>query len=62
MADISMCQNHDCAAQDTCWRLNAPPDLHRQSYSDFTFDDDEFEKSGASFSDACSGYLDMGKF
>ena len=38
MADITMCTREDCPLQDSCWRLNAPPNLHRQSYQLFEID------------------------
>lgn len=35
MADITMCQNHTCAMNSTCYRYNADPNTHRQCYGDF---------------------------
>jgi len=35
MADITMCQIKDCPKADTCYRINAPANKHRQSYADF---------------------------
>jgi len=40
----------DCPHQDNCWRLNAPPDLHQQSYNVFVFNEETFE---------CDGYIPM---
>jgi len=43
MADITMCKRFDCPLQDNCWRLNAPPDLTKQSYQMFEIDMIEVE-------------------
>ena len=53
MADITMCKNDDCAHQDTCWRLLAPPD-RVQTYCNFIFDDEEYEKGGI----GCEFYIE----
>ena len=55
MADITMCKNWDCPMQDNCWRLLAPPNLMRQSYCDFKFDDADFESGGV----GCDSYIAM---
>jgi hypothetical protein len=56
MSDITMCTDQDCPMQDSCRRLNAPPDLHRQSYQDFKFNYDEFENNN---NYQCEFYIDM---
>ena len=35
MADFTMCENHNCGYQDSCWRLNAPPNYPQQAYHHF---------------------------
>jgi hypothetical protein len=55
MADITMCQNHDCPIVDNCWRYSAPPDLKMQSYAEFVFDDDDFDRGG----NGCKYYIAM---
>lgn len=57
MPDITMCKNYNCPAQDTCWRLNAPPNKFRQSYASFSFDEDGFEEHG-DFKKSCGFYID----
>lgn len=32
MADITMCKGTNCPVMDKCYRANANPDKHRQSY------------------------------
>ena len=39
MADITMCTNKDCHLSDMCWRFCAPPDLEKQSYGEFSPDE-----------------------
>lgn len=56
MADITICTNVDCAMQDTCWRLNAPPKKFHQSYQLFVFDDEAFEKDS---NYQCDYYIDQ---
>lgn len=33
--DISMCQNKDCPSHKACYRFNATPKPHSQSYAGF---------------------------
>ena len=35
MADISMCEQHECSLKESCYRYTATPNKHRQSYSHF---------------------------
>ncbi|PHR55951.1 MAG: hypothetical protein COA43_14625 [Robiginitomaculum sp.] len=55
--DIAMCRDFDCPNQDSCWRLNAPPNLHHQSYCDFKFDYYAYEAGNYE----CKFYIDMTK-
>jgi hypothetical protein len=45
MADISMCTNVQCKSKDYCYRFTATPSKFRQSYADFTCEDDEINCS-----------------
>jgi hypothetical protein len=50
LSDFTMCKNNDCGYQDYCWRLNAPPNLHRQAYDHFEPNlDEEGEIDGCDF-------------
>lgn len=35
MADITMCTNKHCLKRDTCYRVQARPNIQWQSWSDF---------------------------
>lgn len=35
MPDITLCTNDNCELSKSCWRFNAPPSEHMQSYSKF---------------------------
>lgn len=58
MADITMCKDWDCPNQDNCWRLWAPPDLHKQAYQDFKFDYEAYETSDNK-NHGCDFYIAM---
>jgi hypothetical protein len=53
-----MCKDWDCPNQDNCWRLLAPPDLHKQAYQDFKFDYDAYETSDNE-NHGCDFYIAM---
>ena len=59
MADVTMCTHFDCAMQDSCWRLNQPPDKHNQAYQKFEFDEDAFEVDS---NYQCEFYIDTPEF
>ena len=56
MVDLTMCTDFDCPNQDSCWRLNAPPDLIAQSYQYFNFDYELFEHTSDY---QCEFYINM---
>lgn len=52
MPDISMCNNILCKSKETCFRFKAKPNEFRQSYSNFTCEDEELN---------CSYYIKIDK-
>ena len=57
MSDITMCEDWDCPNQDTCWRLLAPPNKHKQAYQDFKFDYEYYEINGDVNNKGCDFYI-----
>lgn len=55
MPDISICLNHDCPLRKTCYRHEAEPDPHWQSYLQWDADWNVRE-------DGCPHYWEMGEY
>lgn len=45
MPDISMCDNRSCPSNKYCYRFTAKPSEFRQSYADFSVEEDEMNCS-----------------
>lgn len=45
MPDISICTNKACPSKEYCYRFTAKPSEFRQSYADFTCEEDEINCS-----------------
>ena len=45
MPDISMCDNQSCPSNKYCYRFTATPSKYRQSYADFSVEEDEMNCS-----------------
>jgi hypothetical protein len=41
MPDIAMCKNNKCPSRKLCYRFDATPNAHRQSYGSFGPEGDE---------------------